>query len=106
MVEKRFHVPGLERMPRPDMRELQNGKLLALVRRCYDSIPFYRGRMDAAGVRPEHIRTVDDLALLPLVDKSDLRTNYPFPLLSVSRSEIFRSSATSGTTGRPVITSY
>ena len=106
MVEKRFHVPGLERMPRPDMRELQNGKLRALVRRCYDSIPFYRGRMDAAGVRPEHIRTVDDLPLLPLVDKSDLRTNYPFPLLSVSRSEIFRSSATSGTTGRPVITSY
>jgi phenylacetate-CoA ligase len=73
---------------------------------AYGNSPFYRGRMDAAGVRPEEVRSLEDLRLLPLTTADDLQEGYPFPLLSVPVEQVVRIHASSGTTGKRKILAY
>ena len=69
-------------------------------------MPFYRERLDAAGVRPDGVRSLDDLQRLPFTRKDDLRDTYPFGLFAVPREECVRIHASSGTTGRPIVGGY
>jgi phenylacetate-CoA ligase len=69
-------------------------------------VPHYRAAFDAVGLRPGDVRTLDDLARVPLTSKEDLRANYPFGMFAVPREEVVRVHASSGTTGRPTVVGY
>ena len=102
---KYFHE-SIETMPVEKLRELQSEKLKKQVKHVYDHVPFYRAKMDEKGVKPEDIRSVDDLHLLPFLCKADLRDCYPFGLLAVPKGDCVRIQSTSGTTGRRVVAFY
>jgi phenylacetate-CoA ligase len=98
--------PELETMPREQLRALQLRRLRATVENAYGNVPPMRRRLDAAGVRPEDIRSLDDLQQLPFTLKSDLRDNYPFGLFARPLGELARVHASSGTTGKPTVVGY
>ena len=95
-----------ETMPREDLEALQLRRLQAVVERVYHMVPFYRRRMDEMGVKPGHIRTLEDIRLLPLTVKQDLRDNYPFGMFAAPMDQIVRIHASSGTTGKPTPVAY
>jgi phenylacetate-coenzyme A ligase PaaK-like adenylate-forming protein/ABC-type branched-subunit amino acid transport system ATPase component len=76
------------------------------VRHAREGSPFYRERLDAAGVTPEGIRSLEDLTALPVTTPDDLRDGYPFPLRSVPFEQIVRIHSSSGTTGKRKILGY
>ena len=80
-----WDVPN-ETMDREALASLQLERLKATVGRCYESVPLYRSRLDAAGIVPADIRSLDDLRRLPFTTKDDFRDNYPFGLFAVPRS--------------------
>jgi phenylacetate-CoA ligase len=89
-------------MSREKMRALQTERLIATVKRCYENVPFYKKKMDQKGIRPEDIKSIDDITKLPFTTKHDLRDEYPFGLQAVPMSEVKRIHASSGTTGNPL----
>lgn len=93
-------------IPRKDLAELQNKRLRAVVKRVYENNAFYRRKFDEKGITPDDIKTIEDVHKLPLTDKTDIRDNYPYGLLSVPRSDIVRMHASSGTTGKPTAVFY
>ncbi len=95
-----------ECMPREELNRLKLDRLQKTVNHVYQNVPFYRMRMQQAGVLPGDIRTLEDLKLLPFTTKQDLRDNYPFGLFAVPQSEIVRIHASSGTTGKPTEEGY
>lgn len=95
-----------ETAPRGTLRDIQGKRLRDTVRRVYERVPFYRRKMEAAGVRPEEIRSVDDLPRLPFSCKKDLSDCYPFGLFAVPLREIVRLHTSSGTTGRQIVVGY
>ncbi len=101
-----IYDPNIECMPREALRELQNERLRKTVKLEYDNVPVYRERMDAKGIKPEDIRSVDDLRYLPFTNKTDLRDEFPFGLLAAPKSEIVRIQGSSGTTGKPIVSGY
>ncbi len=101
-----IHNPEMECMSREDMRKLQSERLVATVKRCYESVPFYKRKMDELGVKPEDIKSIDDVTKLPFTTKYDLRDEYPFGLQAVPMDQIRRIHASSGTTGKPVVGTY
>ena len=101
-----IHNPEMECMSREDMRKLQSERLVATVKRCYESVPFYKRKMDELGVKPENIKSIDDVTKLPFTTKYDLRDEYPFGLQAVPMDKIRRIHASSGTTGKPVVGTY
>ncbi|MBP5380557.1 MAG: phenylacetate--CoA ligase [Bacteroidaceae bacterium] len=101
-----IHNPEMECMSREDMRKLQSERLVATVKRCYEKVPFYKRKMDEMGVKPEDIKSVDDVTKLPFTTKYDLRDEYPFGLQAVPMDQIKRIHASSGTTGKPVVGTY
>ena len=72
----------------------------------YEKIPFYKNKFDEQGIKPEDIKTLEDLSRLPFTAKTDLRDNYPFGLCAVPLSEVVRIHASSGTTGKPITGPY
>lgn len=96
----------VERIPSQELEQLQLDRLQRLVRRVYESVPFYRERLDAAGVKPERLLSLEDLRRLPFTQKADLRDHYPFGLLTVPLTEVVRLHASSGTTGKPIVVAY
>jgi phenylacetate-CoA ligase len=96
----------MECMSREDMRKLQSERLVATVKRCYETVPFYKRKMDELGVKPEDIKSIDDVTKLPFTTKYDLRDEYPFGLQAVPMDQIRRIHASSGTTGKPVVGTY
>ena len=95
-----------ETLKRSEIEEIQLNRLKETVRRVYDNVEPYRKKMDAAGVKPEHIKTLKDLSLLPFVTKTDMRDNYPFGLFAVPKDRLLRIHASSGTTGKPTVVGY
>ncbi|WP_184616260.1 phenylacetate--CoA ligase PaaK [Sphaerisporangium krabiense] len=89
-----------------ELRDLQLGRLRWTLRHAYENVPFYRRAFDAAGVRPEDCRSLEDLARFPMTTKDDLRADYPFGMFAVPRERIRRIHASSGTTGRPTVVGY
>ena len=93
-------------LPVPQMRDLQLGRLRSTVRRAYQHVELYRQRMDERNVRPEDMRTLDDVTRLPFTVKADLRDSYPFGLFASPLEEVVRLHASSGTTGKPIVVAY
>ena len=89
-----------------ELRQLQLEGLQWSVRHAYEGSPVYRSRFDEAGVRPDRIRTLDDLRRLPFTTSRDLQEGYPFPLRSVPFEEVVRIHASSGTTGKRKVLCY
>jgi len=101
-----IHDAVNETLPREELEALQLRRLQAVVERVYHVVPFFRRRMDEVGVKPEHIRSLADLQLLPFTTKQDLRDHYPFGMFAVPMDQIVRIHATSGTTGKPTPVAY
>ena len=101
-----YYQPEIETMPYEQLRQLQNERLLQQVRHVWDNVPYYRAKMEAKGVTPEDIRSIDDLHKLPFLSKADLRDAYPYGLLGAPLSECVRIHSTSGTTGKRVVAFY
>ena len=80
----------IETMNREDMKKLQAERLKKTVERVYNNVPLYRERFDEYGIKPEHIKTVDDLKNLPFTYKTDLRDTYPFGLFAAPMEEVVR----------------
>ena len=88
------------------LRRIQNERLIKTVERAYNNVPFYKSKFDEMGIKPGDIKSIDDISLLPFTLKTDLRDNYPFGLIAVSRDKLMRIHASSGTTGRPTVVAY
>ncbi|MCH1881770.1 phenylacetate--CoA ligase PaaK [Agrococcus sp. ARC_14] len=95
-----------ERLSLDELRALQLTRLQQTVRHAYANVPTYTAKLDAAGVHPDDIRSLDDLARLPFTTKEDLRQSYPFGMFAVPMDEVVRIHASSGTTGRPTVVGY
>ncbi|RDV84326.1 phenylacetate--CoA ligase family protein [Ammonifex thiophilus] len=98
--------PKAECLPREELEELKLERLKNTVRHVYENVPFYRRKMDEAGVKPEDIRSLEDIRHLPFTTKEDLRENYPFGLFAVPLKDVVRIHASSGTTGKPTVVGY
>ncbi|KZK74987.1 MAG: phenylacetate--CoA ligase [Pelodictyon luteolum] len=95
-----------ECMEREELRKIQGERLSAMVSRVWNTVPFYRQRLQELGIEPGDIRSMDDLPKLPFTTKQDLRDNYPFGLFTVPQEGIVRLHASSGTTGKPTVVGY
>ena len=95
-----------ECMPEEDIRKLQLEKLKETVAWVYERVPWYRQQLDEKGVKPDDIQRLEDVAKLPMTEKTDLRDNYPFGLCAVPMAEVVRVHASSGTTGKPITGPY
>jgi phenylacetate-CoA ligase len=96
----------VEAIPRQELERLQLQRLSGGLDRVSSRVPFYRGKLAGAGIAPDDIRSIEDLARLPFTNKADLRDNYPFGLLAVPMKEVIRVHASSGTTGKPTVVAY
>ena len=95
-----------ETMPRDELEQLQLKRLQYLVEKVYYNVPFYRQKFSELGIKPEHIKTLDDVKYLPFTEKQDLRNNYPFGLFAVPKENVVRVHASSGTTGKATVVGY
>ncbi len=95
-----------ECMPRAELAALQLDRLKKTLERAYAKVPHFRRKFDAVGVKPEHLRSLDELVRFPFTLKTDLRDNYPFGMFAVPREKALRLHASSGTTGRPTVVAY
>jgi len=95
-----------ETLPREALEALQLKRLKAQVARVHATVPYYRKKMEDAGVTPDDIQTLADIRLLPFTTKEDLRKNYPFGLFTVPMEKVVRIHASSGTTGKPTVVGY
>jgi len=93
-------------MPREELEALQSERLRAMVKQVYQNNAFYKKKFDQAGIKPSDIKGIQDLHKIPFTEKTDLRDNYPYGLLSVPRNELVRMHASSGTTGKPTVVFY
>jgi phenylacetate-CoA ligase len=95
-----------ETLHRDDMRTLQLNKLKETVQRMYHNVEPFRVKMDQLHLKPDDIRSLEDIQRLPFSTKEDLRTNYPYGLFAVPKKEVVRIHASSGTTGKPTVVGY
>ncbi|PWM70905.1 MAG: phenylacetate--CoA ligase [Bacillota bacterium] len=98
--------PEIETINRKQLKEMQLERLKHIVNYAYDNVEMYKRRFDEIGLKPKHIQTLKDIALVPYTTKDDLRENYPFRLFAVPLKQIVRLHASSGTTGKPVVGGY
>ncbi|KFC67765.1 phenylacetate--CoA ligase PaaK [Massilia sp. LC238] len=96
----------IERASRDELQALQLERLKWSLRHAYENVPHYRAAFDAAGVHPEDLKSLSDLARFPFTDKKTLRDNYPFGLFAVPREQVVRIHASSGTTGKATVVGY
>jgi phenylacetate-CoA ligase len=99
-------LEAIETASRDELAALQLSRLRWSLRHAYANVPHYRAAFDAAGVHPDDLRELTDLARFPFTGKADLRDNYPFGMFAVPRTEVSRIHASSGTTGRPTVVGY
>jgi phenylacetate-CoA ligase len=101
-----YFQKAIETMPEEELRNLQLRRLKRLVDYCYKRIPFYRDAFDRAGVLPEDVQSLADLAKLPFTVKQDMRNAYPFDMFAVPREDVVRVHCSSGTTGTATVVGY
>jgi len=106
MVEGKYWNEKIETMPAEELKVYQLKKLRETVKRCYETNAFYKKRFDRVGLKPENIRSLDDLEKIPFTVKNDLRDTYPFGMVTAESDEIVEIHASSGTTGNPIIGAY
>ena len=108
-MKKQFCLDPLHPIEKASLDELQSLQLERLqrtLRHAHENSPVYRAKFDAAGVHPEDLKSLDDLAGFPTTGKADLRDNYPFGMFAVPMDRIIRIHASSGTTGQPTVVGY
>jgi len=98
--------PQIEAMPRAALTALQTKRLQQQIMRAYERVPFYRQALEERGVHPQDIQALEDIEHLPFTVKDDFRTTYPYGLFAVPLKEVVRLHASSGTTGKPVVSGY
>lgn len=89
-----------------DLKNLQSERLKKLVAYVYKNSPVYKNKIDALGITPDSIKSIDDITKLPFTTKDDMRDNYPFGLFSMKPQDIAEIHISSGTTGNPVVSGY
>ncbi len=102
----KYYTPDIECASRDYLRAVQSERLIKLVNRAYNNVPFYKQKFDEMGLKPEDIHSIDDIAKLPFTVKTDLRDNYPFGMFAVPSEELVRIHASSGTTGKQTVVGY
>jgi phenylacetate-CoA ligase len=88
------------------LHALQFSRLKTTLNHAYDNVPHYRAAFNAAGVHPDDLKDLKDIAKFPFTGKQDLRDNYPFSMFAVPREKVVRIHASSGTTGKPTVVGY
>lgn len=101
-----FYNQEIETLSKDRLRQLQNDRLVDLLRNLNQSVPFYQSSFSKEGIEIDRIKHVEDLHKLPFTKKDDLRDNYPFGLMAVPMDEINRIHCSSGTTGKPTVVGY
>lgn len=102
----KYYNESIETASRDKLAALQSERLVKTVKRVYDNVPAYRKKMDDIGLKPEDIKSVDDLSKLPFTYKQDLRDNYPYGLFACPMRDVVRIHASSGTTGKQTVVGY
>ncbi len=100
-MEKRYFNPKIELLPREELRALQLKKLKKIINKVYQRVPHYRKKFEEAGVKPSHLKTLEDIRHFPFTAKEDLFVDYPFGLLAEPLEKVVRLHTSSGTTGKP-----
>lgn len=101
-----IHNPHIECASRERIRAIQLARLIDQVEWTYERVSWYREHMDAAGVSPSDIKTLEDVRKLPFTDKQALRETFPYGLFAVPLDEVVELHASSGTTGKPIVVGY
>jgi len=96
----------IETASRDELAALQLARLRWTLAHAFANVPHYRAKFEAAGVRPEDLKTLPDLARFPFTSKQDLRATYPFGMFAVPMQKVVRVHASSGTTGKPTVVGY
>ena len=99
-------LSAIETASRDEIEALQLERMHWSLTHAYTNVPHYKQSFDAAGVHPDDLKSLADLARFPFTLKTDLRSNYPFGLFAVPRSQVNRIHASSGTTGQPTVVGY
>ncbi len=102
----KYFQPEIETASYEQIKAWQDERLVQQVRRVWDNVPYYRGKMEAKGLTPDDIKGRDDLHKLPFLTKDDLRECYPYGLLGAPLADCVRIHSTSGTTGKRVVAFY
>ena len=105
-MAQNYYQKEIETMPIEEMKKLQSEKLVKQVKHVYKNVPYYKNLMDEKGVKPDDIKSIDDIHKLPFLTKADLRDAYPYGLLAKPLDDCVRIQSTSGTTGRRVVAFY
>ena len=103
---ERYYQKEIECASREEIVAIQNERLIKQVQHVWDSVPYYRKKMEEKGVTPADIKSIDDLCKLPFLSKADLRTAYPYGLMGKPLKDCVRIQSTSGTTGKRVVAFY
>lgn len=101
-----YFQSDIETMDREKLEALQESRLLNQVHYVWKKVPYYRAKMEQAGVHPDDIKSLTDLYKLPFLTKDDLRETYPYGLFACKKEDCIRIQSTSGTTGQRVIAGY
>jgi len=104
-------IPGsglepIEKASRDELQALQLQRMKWSLKHAYDNVPHYRKKYDAAGVHPDDLRQLSDLAKFPFTTKLDLRDTYPYGMIATPMRDVVRVHASSGTTGKPTVVAY
>ncbi len=99
-------LESIELASKDELQALQLQRMKWSLKHAYDNVPHYRAAFDAAGVHPDDLHTLGDLAKFPFTGKKDLRDHYPFGMFAVPREQVVRIHASSGTTGKPTVVGY
>lgn len=105
-MAEHYYQPEIETASREQIKAWQDERLVKQVKHVWDNVPYYRKKMEKAGLCPDDIKGTEDLHKLPFVTKDDLREAYPYGLLAKPLSECVRIQSTSGTTGKRVVAFY
>ena len=105
-MEERYWQKEIETASREQIEAWQSERLVSTVKRVYENVPYYRDMMDKAGVKPEDIKSREDIVKLPFTCKQDLRDTYPYGLFAVPLKDVVRLHASSGTTGKQIVVGY
>jgi phenylacetate-CoA ligase len=106
LTPRREDLDPIEIASRDEIAALQLRRLKTTLALAYAKVPHYRAAFDAAGMHPDQVKGLADLARFPFTNKADLRANYPFGLFAAPREEMVRIHASSGTTGKPTVVGY
>jgi phenylacetate-CoA ligase len=105
-LDGKYWNEKIETMPVEELRNYQLQKLKAQVKHCYEHSSFYHKKFDEIHLKPDDIKSLEDLSKIPFTVKNDLRDNYPFGMVTVKPQEIVEVHASSGTTGNPIVGAY